>query len=399
MTEERVQIYKRGKMQYARFSFLNKQWRFSLQTISPKNAELIAHEIERGLDRGRFDSFDLGTEGEAILKTLIARPGLRLEDALKERESKGTRTNFQEAVNRHLESCKTEHSPRNYKNEERLFKDFSSYINAHFHDKVHFLDQVTPDMIEGWRNKRSAVLTKSSKDAKAEKAVLSRATVNRELKMIKRLFKVAFEKGNLTKNPGAFIKTYKEDENAIHHLSDKEVKAVLKAAPEDLQKIIMVFLLTGLRYGELCNLRWTDVDFRHKQLVLQPRQDWKPKSLKKRIVPMHSTVEKILRSIPQKYELVFPDEKGACAEKGLRNRIYRVFENAKVKGNVKDFRSTFASNAVMSGMPIYTVSKLLGHHDVKITEKHYAHLAPDYMGNAITMLQPKWNQPKQLKGS
>ncbi|MDD5226763.1 MAG: site-specific integrase [Candidatus Omnitrophica bacterium] len=311
-----------------------------------------------------------------------------------ERESKGTRQNFQEAVNRHLESCKTEHSPRNFKNEERLFKDFSAYVKTHFRDKVHFLDQVTPDMIEGWRNKRSAVLVKSSKDPKAEKSVLSKATVNRELKMIKRLFKVAFEKGNLSKNPAAFIKTYREDENAIHHLSDKEVKAVLGAAPEDLQKIIMVFLLTGLRYGELCYLRWTDVDFRHKQLIIQPRQDWKPKSLKKRMIPMHPTVEKILRSISQRSELVFPDDEGKCAELGLRNRIYRVFENADVKGNVKDFRSTFASNAVMSGMPIYTVSKLLGHHDVKITEKHYAHLAPDYMGNAITMLRPKWGQKK-----
>ena len=168
------------------------------------------------------------------------------------------------------------------------------------------------------------------------------------------------------------------------------MKAVLSAAPEDLRKIITIFLLTGLRYGELCYLRWADVDFRRKQLIIQPRQDWKPKSLKKRIIPMHSTVEQLLHSIPQKNELVFPDDEGKCAELGLRNRIYRVFENAKVKGNVKDFRSTFASNAVMSGMPIYTVSKLLGHHDVKITEKHYAHLAPDYMGNAITMLQPNW---------
>ena len=231
---------------------------------------------------------------------------------------------------------------------------------------------------------------KSSKDPKAEKSVLSKATVNRELKMIKRLFKVAFEKGNLSKNPAAFIKTYREDENAIHHLSDKEVKAVLGTAPEDLQKIIMVFLLTGLRYGELCYLRWADVDFRHKQIIIQPRQDWKPKSLKKRMIPMHPTVEKILRSVPQKNALVFPDEQGNCAELSLRNRIYRVFATANVKGNVKDFRSTFASNAVMSGMPIYTVSKLLGHHDVKITEKHYAHLAPDYMGNAITMLKSGW---------
>jgi integrase len=383
MRKERVQIHIPGKIYHARFSFLGKQWRFSLQTPNSKNAELIAREIERGLDRGRFDSFDAGTEGHSLLQTLIARPGLRLEDAISERESKGVRKNFHQAIATHLESCKTEHSPRTYIGEKRAFEGFSEYISAHFRDKVHFLDQVTPDMIEGWRNKRIADVAKP--------------TVNRELKMVKRLFKVAFEKGLISKNPAAFVKTYREDERAIHHLSDVEIKALLKAAPEDLHQIITIFLLTGLRYGELCNLRWKDVDFRHKQIIVQPRQDWKPKSLKKRIIPMHPTVEKILQSIPQRSELVFPDDEGKNAELGLRNRIYRVFESAKVDGNVKDLRSTFASNAVMSGMPIYTVSKLLGHHDVKITEKHYAHLAPDYMGNAITMLQPKWSQPKQIK--
>jgi site-specific recombinase XerD len=50
------------------------------------------------------------------------------------------------------------------------------------------------------------------------------------------------------------------------------------------------------------------------------------------------------------------------------------------------FRSTFASNLVMSGVDIYAVSKLLGHHDVKITEKHYVHLTPDYLGQSIAHL-------------
>ena len=111
---------------------------------------------------------------------------------------------------------------------------------------------------------------------------------------------------------------------------------------------------------------------------------------------MHSIVHEILLDLPKSKgdgaEYVFPDNEGGAASGGLRNRLYRVFKSAKVDGNVKSLRSTFASNAVMSGMPIYTVSKLLGHHDVKITEKHYAHLAPDYMGSAITMLQPKWEQ-------
>ena len=153
-----------------------------------------------------------------------------------------------------------------------------------------------------------------------------------------------------------------------------------------------------MRYGELCHLEWSDIDFRRKQIIIQPKPDWNPKNFKKRVIPMHPTVHDILTQLTKEgSSYLFPDEDGKASGQSLRNRLYRVFSKAKVKGNVKIFRSTFASNAVMSGMPIYTVSKLLGHYDVKITEKHYAHLAPDYMSNAITMLQPKWNQLEEIK--
>ena len=50
--------------------------------------------------------------------------------------------------------------------------------------------------------------------------------------------------------------------------------------------------------------------------------------------------------------------------------------DAKIKtGNIHTFRHTFASHLVQSGVSIYKVSKLLGHHSVKQTEI-YAHLAP-----------------------
>ena len=59
----------------------------------------------------------------------------------------------------------------------------------------------------------------------------------------------------------------------------------------------------------------------------------------------------------------------------------------RAKPGVKMFRSTFASNLVMSGVDIYTVSKLLGHYDVKITEKHYAHLTPNFLNQSVSQLK------------
>jgi site-specific recombinase XerD len=48
-------------------------------------------------------------------------------------------------------------------------------------------------------------------------------------------------------------------------------------------------------------------------------------------------------------------------------------------------RHTFASRLVMGGRNLYEVKKLLGHHDLKMTER-YAHLAPDYLREAVAVL-------------
>ncbi len=373
----KMEPYQLNDTYYTRFSFLGKQYRFSLKTTNQKIAHSINEQIKRGLERGIFDSFEPGAEGERVLRNLIARPGLRAEEAVAELNASTKRVKFQDAISLYLENCKTEHTAKNYTNEERIFKGFGEQI------KVPYVHQVVTEDIEKWRNKR------------IEK--VSKATVNRELKMIKTFLNRCVEKGYLIKNPAQNIRVYKEPERAIRHLSDDEIKKLLAAAPKDLKQIITFLLLTGMRYGELCHLEWSDIDFRRKQIIIQPKPGWNPKNFKKRVLPMHPMTHAILSELPKgSSSYLFPDEGGGASDQGLRNRLYRVFANAKVKGNVKDLRSTFASNAVMSGMPIYTVSKLLGHHDVKITEKHYAHLAPDYMGNAITMLKPRWEQ-KQIQ--
>jgi len=64
-----------------------------------------------------------------------------------------------------------------------------------------------------------------------------------------------------------------------------------------------------------------------------------------------------------------------------------------------DLRHTFASRLVMAGVDLYTVSKLLGHHSLGMTQR-YAHLAPDYLQSAVNSLLPsKTKQPsKQPSG-
>lgn len=162
-----------------------------------------------------------------------------------------------------------------------------------------------------------------------------------------------------------------------------------------------------MRLGELAHLRWKDVDFRHNLIHIQNQPDWTTKSRKPRVVPMHPVVKQILaeteatsfgahaggkgprreslsKNKPEDY--IFATRSGKTIESYLRAEILRYAKKAKISANVKMFRSTFASNLVMSGVDIYVVSKILGRHDVKITEKHYAHLTPNYLNQSVNRL-------------
>ena len=53
-------------------------------------------------------------------------------------------------------------------------------------------------------------------------------------------------------------------------------------------------------------------------------------------------------------------------------------------------RHTWASLSVMNGMPLMVVAKNLGHSDTRMVEKHYGHLAPSFIADAIRAGAPRF---------
>ncbi len=331
-------ILKRGKVYYARYDDRN----------------------------GRLRWLSLKTNSKEIARQKFAL----LEEAL-EKEELGWRIHpklISEYLPEYLAICQAEHSKRTYRHEKQILEDFLKFCGAQN------LKQITADVVEKYKVKRVHEVSKS--------------TVNRSMTVIKAFLNRAVQLGYLEKNPAQFVKKLKEEQRQIKLLSDEEVKKLLKACSPRVQQIVTVFLLTGMRLGELAHLRWKDIDFRHNLIHIQNQPDWTTKSLRPRVVPMHSTVKQILESLPRNkpQEYIFKTESGRTIESYIRAEILRYAQKAGVNANVKMFRSTFASNLVMSGVDIYAVSKILGHHDVKITEKHYAHLTPNFLGQSIMKL-------------
>jgi integrase len=63
--------------------------------------------------------------------------------------------------------------------------------------------------------------------------------------------------------------------------------------------------------------------------------------------------------------------------------------------NFHGLRHTYASHSVMNGAPLMVVAKNLGHADTRMVEKHYGHLAPSYVADAIRAAAPRFGLPKK----
>jgi integrase len=60
-------------------------------------------------------------------------------------------------------------------------------------------------------------------------------------------------------------------------------------------------------------------------------------------------------------------------------------------------RHTWASLAVMAGMPLLVVARNLGHADTRMVEKHYGHMAPSFITEAIRSSAPRYGIPTDRK--
>ncbi|MBL0061245.1 MAG: site-specific integrase [bacterium] len=153
---------------------------------------------------------------------------------------------------------------------------------------------------------------------------------------------------------------------------------------------------TGLRKGELSNLTWDDVDLDHDppSIAIQAKDDWTTKTLKRRIVPLNTRAAEIIKrqARSKKHNYVFKAPEGGQIHP---DKIYRELKRAlavlNLEGDVHQWRHTFASHLVMSGVDIATVSKLLGHHSIEKSHE-IPPLAPGPLGGGCEIT---WRKGKE----
>ena len=192
----------------------------------------------------------------------------------------------------------------------------------------------------------------------------------------------AIEWGKVHDNPVRKVRFFPENKRHLRYFTKEEIKALYNACAEHLKPIIIVALNTGMRKGEILNLKWEDIDFRQKIIYLL-----ETKNNEKREIPMNQVVFDTLLKVrkPPNSPYVFYNKDGKPFD-DVKTAFWRALKRAGIKNfRFHDLRHTFASHLVMAGVDLNTVKELLGHKDIKMTQR-YAHLSPDHKKIAVETL-------------
>lgn len=156
---------------------------------------------------------------------------------------------------------------------------------------------------------------------------------------------------------------------------------------------ILLCLHTGMRLGEVCALKWEDLDMANQMLAINrtvqrlyaegvPKKtillETEPKSLhSKRVIPIPSHLLKLLCRLPQKEEYIFGGNK-PVEPRTMQNHFQRILKEAGIAHkNFHILRHTFATNCIEGDSDVKSLSELLGHSNVQITLNRYVHPSID----------------------
>jgi len=238
------------------------------------------------------------------------------------------------------------------------------------------------------------------------KRKLSPSTVDGIFVILSRFFERCVEKGIIVDNPCLNIALPKRKRKRVIVLSMEERRAIVEELQKNVEPkacLVAVALLTGMRLGELCSLKWKNVDLRNKRIYVKNTKrriyteanktkviTTSPKTEDStRTIPITSFIVKQLRKLPSHgSEYVFSKNNGT----GYDNRsIQKYFERLMKRLEIKDknfhtLRHTFATSAVESNMDIKTLSMILGHSNVTTTMNLYVHPNEMHTRNAMEKL-------------
>jgi integrase len=265
---------------------------------------------------------------------------------------------------------------------------------------------LTTDRLRGWRdqiaNSAPRLRTRDGEKQKyreingedAKRA--RRATVNRTWTVLRAALNHAFREGKAD-NDLAWrnLKPFRSvDAARVRYLTIAEAKRLINACDPAFRPLVEAGLQTGCRYSELCRLQVCD--FNPDVGTLAIRQS---KGGKARHVVLTDEGKALFEQLTAGRSGTEPMF-GKLWDKSHQNRPMReAVDHAKIRPRISfhGLRHTWASLAVMNGVPLIVVAKNLGHSDSRMVEKHYGHLSETYVASEIRKRAPRFGVKASAK--
>lgn len=250
----------------------------------------------------------------------------------------------------------------------------------------------------------------------------SYSTIHKSFVLVNETLKHAILQDRIIKNPCIAVKMPKKEnivQKDIRFFTDDEIEEFKKQATSNYKtgkprykygNLLCLILYTGLRGGELCSLKWDDIDYKNNQIkvdsntiaIYDYEEDVKirkvveqssTKNSKVRIVPLNKKALEIL-SIQREMvrggdtDFIINGSDEVIDVGKITNCYENICKAARIKNalGVHTLRHTFASRAIRKGIDIKVVSEILGHSSVTFTYNTYIHVIDAQKKNAVDAL-------------
>lgn len=228
-------------------------------------------------------------------------------------------------------------------------------------------------------------------------------------KLLHSFFEYCVDEGYILKNPAHKVYIPQNtlsahEEKKIDCFSIDEINSIKKAFKGNkYENLVLTAIYTGMREGELCALKWENVDLKngiikvkeslkrvavfdvngnkeYKTLTLDPKTK---QSVRDIYIP--DILVKILKKAPHNSEYVFSNNSEPVSHKSLYFQWQKVLKaNDIPHKKFHALRHTYASTLLSNGADLKSVQDLMGHYDIKITQV-YLHSLPETKKNVVNI--------------